>query len=154
MLILPADLIHQPLVPGAVFLLLLLQLPSLHDVFGHFPGHSDVEESWLLSPLPDDGVNDFDGLGDGTLHDRTGDRVSGVRIQRRKQSAAFSGVMPFEVQPGGFTGLVVFHSLLQIGDEHIAGFDGNMAEFAEIQGFRDGDIRIGKSGLFQFVIDC
>ena len=137
-----SDPLHGPLIFGPVFIHLLFQLLPLGKVFCHLSGQLDIDRGGACPLFADNGVDHLDGLGDGAKHNRACDLVLIIR-QRGQCKAFFSAFMAPEIIARGGTGLIIIHSLFQIGDQPVAGFYGQVPEFGEIQSLKlvDQDLR-------------
>ena len=128
--VLRADALHEALVAGAVIIHALFRLIALCEILRHFPRQLQVDKGRTAPALADDGVEHLDGLRHCPPHDGAGDIRKVVR-RRMEKLGALPTAVGLEVVSGGGAGLVVLHPLFQKGDQLVAGFYRNVAEFAE-----------------------
>ena len=106
-----------------VMILFLFDSPAFIEILGHFPRQLYVNGCWAVSALPNNGVDNLDGLGNGPEGYRAGNGVSCFMVQRGKQMRLILTVMALKMIPSRRTGFIIVHPPFQEGYHFIAGFD-------------------------------
>ena len=137
------DALHYPLVFRAAGVHLPLELVSLAEVLCHLARELDIDEGRAAPALADNGVEHLDRLRYRAAHDGAR-HVLKVLLRRMEQTSALRAAVSFEVVSRRLAGVVVFHALLEDGDELAAGLDGDVPETAEAQRFQRVHVRGGQ----------